>query len=337
MTKDRFFDAFGQIEPTYVLAAGDILYSGKEVRMPPVRAVHTILIAAAIAVLMTLTAYAAGWFGLSDRLINAPGEHTAVSSGEAAEILDTLRPIHHRDYISLSGVAGSPEYQAAAEWLAFRGSYADMKSAEQLDRGESYYEWRDLERGFASDAQAKEICRLYQVWDAAMWEKLQEIAARYGLSLHTARTLIPGDLNQSRDYGRYEDGSFTVSAAAEIEQKSYMYDFYFERDGYIPCDDMVTGGTDEYAEWEYTNAHGQSVSIAVRDVSTNASWRQYDFLIFCSANSATMTVSARYGYPVGDTADEKLFMEQLADSIDFASVAAAGTPEEALAILGGAV
>ena len=116
-----------------------------------------------------------------------------------------------------------------------------------------------------------------------------------------------------------------------------MYDFYFERDGYIPCDDMVTGGTDEYAEWEYTNAHGQSVSIAVRDVSTNASWRQYDFLIFCSADGATMTVYARYGYPVEDAADEKLFMEQLADSIDFASVAAAGTPEEALAILGGAV
>ena len=220
MTKDRFFDAFGQIEPTYVLAAGDILYGGKEVRMPPVRAVRTILIAAAIAVLMTLTAYAAGWFGLSDRLINDLGEHVDVSSGEAAEILDTLRPIHHRNYISLSGVAGSPEYQAAAEWLAFRGSYADIKSAEQLDRGEPYYEWRDLERGFAPDAQAKEICRLYQVWDAAMWEKLQEIAARYGLSLHTARTLIPGDLNQSRDYGRYEDGSFAVSAAAEIEQKS---------------------------------------------------------------------------------------------------------------------
>ena len=130
MTKDRFFDAFGQIEPTYVLAAGDILYGGKEVRKPPVRAVRTILIAAAIAVLMTLTAYAAGWFGLSGRLISDLGEHVDVSSGEAAEILDTLRPIHHRDYISLSGVAGSPEYQAAAEWLAFRGSYADIKSAE---------------------------------------------------------------------------------------------------------------------------------------------------------------------------------------------------------------
>lgn len=337
MTKDRFFYAFGQIEPMYVLAAGDILYSGKAVRKPSVRAVRTILIAAAIAVLMTLTAYAAGWFGLSDRLINDPGEHTDVPSGEAAEILHTLRPIHHRDYISLSGVIGSPEYQAAAEWLVFRGSYADAKTAEQFDSGKPYYEWRDLERGFAPDAQTKEICRLYQVWDAAMWKKLQEIAERYGLSLHTSRTLIPGDLNQSRDYGRYEDGSFAVSAAAEIERQSYMYDFYFEWNGYIPCDDMAAGGADEYAEWEYTNVHGQSVSIAVRDASTNTSWRQYDFLIFCSADGATMTVSARYGYPVSDTADENLFAERLADCIDFASVAAAGTPEEALAILGGAI
>ena len=218
MTKDRFFDAFGQIEPTYVLAAGDILYGGKEVRMPPVRAVRTILIAAAIAVLMTLTAYAAGWFGLSDRLINDLGEHVDVSSGEAAEILDTLRPIHHRNYISLSGVAGSPEYQAAAEWLAFRGSYADIKSAEQLDRGEPYYEWRDLERGFAPDAQTREICRLYQVWDAPMWEKLQEIAARYGIS-HVAKLPMEPKIAALCDEGRIEeiDGEWLDHMAGHLE------------------------------------------------------------------------------------------------------------------------
>lgn len=111
-----------------------------------------------------------------------------------------------------------------------QGSYADEKTAQQLARGEAYYDWRDLERGFAPDAQTREICRLYQVWDAPMWEKLQEIAAKHGLALHTARTAITGAGNQPREYGCYEDGSFVVS----IERAQYMYTLYLERTGYLP-------------------------------------------------------------------------------------------------------
>ena len=333
MTKEQFFDAFGQIDGAYVLAAGDALYGKVETaRVSYKKLVRTLIIAAAIAALLTLTAYAAGLFGLTGRVINDPG--SSAFPGEAGETVDRLRTVHHRDYVSLGGVTGSAEYQAAAEWLTFRGDYADKKTAEQTEQGQPYYEWRDLERSFAPDEETQEICRLYQVWDETMWAKLQEIAARYGLALHTERRAITNAGDQSREYGAYEDGSFRISAPAVIAQERYLYEVYLEKSGCLPCDDMTAGGACEYEEWEYTTGRGDKVSIAVRDVSTNETWAQYELLVFYSGDGAVMTVKASYGCQRGE-GDEKLFAESLADSIDFSAVAGADTPEDAVLILRG--
>ena len=333
MTKEQFFDAFGQIDGAYVLAAGDALYRKTETtHVSYKKLVRTLIIAAVIAALLTLTAYAAGWFGIAGRMINDPG--SSALPGEAGETADRLRTVHHRDYISLGGMVGSAEYQAAAEWLTFKGDYADKKTAEQTEQGQPYYEWRDLERSFAPDAETKEICRLYQVWDGTMWAKLQEIAARYGLTLHTERRVIANAGDQSREHGAYEDGSFHISASAVIEQERYLYEVYLEKNGCLPCDDMTAGEACEYEEWEYTTALGDKVSIAVRDVSTNEAWAQYELLVFYSGDGAVMTVRASYGCQRGD-GDEKLFAENLADSIDFSAVAGTDTPEDAVLILRG--
>lgn len=333
MTKEQFFDAFGQIDGAYILAAGDALYGKAETaRVSYKKLVRTLIIAAAIAALLTLTAYAAGWFGLTGRVINDPGG--SALPGEAGETVDRLRTVHHRDYVSLGGVIGSAEYQAAAEWLAFKGEYADKKTAEQTEQGQPYYEWRDLKRSFAPDAETKEICRLYQVWDGTMWAKLQEIAARYGLALHTERRVIENAGDQSREHGAYEDGSFHISVSAVVEQKRYLYELYLEKNGCLPCDDMTAGAACEYEEWEYTTGRGDKVSIAVRDVSTNEAWAQYELLVFYSGDGAVMTVRASYGCQRGD-GNEELFAERLAGSIDFSAAAGADTPEEAVLILRG--
>ena len=334
MTKEQFFDAFGQIDGTFILAAGDALYGKPETaRVSYKKLVRTLIIAAVIAALLTLTAYAAGWFGLTGRVITSTG-YSALP-GEAGEAVDRLRTVHHRDYVSLGGVIGSAEYQAAAEWLAFRGDYADKKTAEQTEHGQPYYEWRDLERGFAPDGKAKERCHLYQVWDGTMWAKLQEIAAGYGLALHTERRAITNAGDQSREHGAYEDGSFHISASAMVAQERYLYEVYLEKSGCLPCDDMTAGGADEYEEWEYLTTRGDKVSIAVRNVSTNETWAQYELLVFYSGDGAVMTVRASYGYQRGEGGDEKLFAENLADSIDFSAVAGADTPENAVLILKG--
>ena len=339
MTKDNFFDLFGQINANYILAVEDVLNgSGKASHFHRKRIVQTILIAAVIASLMMLTAYATGLFGLVSRLIKDPGStiQSITAPREVSEVLDTLRAVHHRDYISLRGVAGSPEYQAAAEWLTFKGSYADQKTIEQIEQGETYYEWRDLERSFAPNEKVKEICRLYQVWDESMWVKLQEIADRYGLSLHSERTMLVGDWNPQREHGKYEDGSFAISSMTTISGQVCIYDLYFERAGYLPCDDMTASCADKYEEWEYTNSHGQSVSIAMRDASTNEAWSQLDYLIFYSSDAATITVKATCGHSLNDNAtDDMLYAEQLADSIDFTALCSSNTPEAAIEMLRG--
>ena len=169
-----------------------------------------------------------------------------------------------------------------------------------------------------------------------MWETLNEIADRNGLNLHSERTLLIGDWNPQREHGKYEDGSFVISGMTTISGQVCIYDFYFERAGYLPCDDMTASCAYEYEEWEYTNTYGQSVSIAMRDVSTNKAWSQLDYLIFYSSDAATITIKASYGYPLNANAtDDMLYAEQLADSIDFTALCLSNTPESALEILKG--
>lgn len=322
MNKDQFFDAFGQIDPAYVFAVDEILAGAavKPAAFSRRRLIRAALIAAVIAGLLTVTAYAAGLFGLQERLIRDPAP-TGQSAGLAEvteKTLDQLQPVHHRDYLSLSGVNGSPEYRAAAEWLAYKGSHADQMAAEQLEQGKAYYEWRDLERGFAPDEETKEICRLYQVWDGEMWDKLQEIAEKYDLALHTGRTAFPG---VPRDYGIYEDGSFSaaIEATARI---GFSYTIYLERPGALPADDLAAA-TEEYEEWEYINAWGDALSIAR---CADDDWA----LVFYTGESATLTLKIWYG-----GGEDRSLLESYADRLDFEAVASLSDPEEILTMLRG--
>ena len=323
MNKDQFFDAFGQIDPAYVFAVDEILAGAvtKPAAFSRRKLIRAALIAAVILGLLTVTAYAAGLFGLQERLIRdpAPTGQSAGLTEDTEKTLDQLQSVHHRDYLSLSGVNGSPEYRAAAEWLAFKGSHADQMAAEQLAQGKAYYEWRDLERSFAPDEETKEICRLYQVWDEAMWDKLQEIAEKYGLALHTGRTAFPGI---SRDYGIYEDGSFSaaIEATARI---GFSYTIYLERPGALPADDLAATGTEEYEEWEYINAWGDELSMARR---ADDEWA----LVFYSGESATITLKIWYG-----GGEDHALLESYADRINFGAIASLSDPEEILTMLRG--
>lgn len=322
MNKDQFFDAFGQIDPAYVFAVDEILTGSgaKSAAFSRRKLIRAALIAAAIAGLLTVTAYAAGLFGLQERLIRdpAPTGQSAGISVETEKTLDELQSVHHRDYLSLSGVNGSLEYRAAAEWLAYKGSHADQMAAEQLEQGKAYYEWRDLERSFAPDEQTKEICRLYQVWDEAMWDKLQEIAEKYGLALHTGRTAFPG---VPRDCGIYEDGSFSAAIEA-IARIGFSYTIYLERPGTLPADDLAAG-TEEYEEWAYSNVWGDELSIAR---CADDDWA----LVFYTGESATITLQVWYG-----GGEDHSLLESYADRINFGAVASLSDPEEILTMLRG--
>ena len=328
------FESLSYINPRYIEEAdADRL---RVVKQHISKTARTILIAAIIAALFAAIAYASGLFGLIGRLIIDSGiADQGEYSSETTDVLDSLCSVYHRDYISLSGVSGSPEYRAAAEWLLFRGDYSEQKAAEQIDKGQPYFEWRDLERSFASDEEIAEICRLYQVWDTTMWDKLQEIANKYNLLLHKERTMVIGDAAIQRAHGQYEDGSFIISVKLLMDHGPVFYELYSERKGYLPCDDLAVSGSEEYNEWEYTNIYNQSIYIAMRDMSTKESWTENEYLLFYSDENVTMTVKAFFGNQSNDLTDKEKFAEQLADSIDFVSVAFSSSPEEAIIILKG--
>ena len=86
MTKNQFFDAFGEIDPAYVFAVDKLLAGAGEKRISISRKnfIRAALIAAVIMGLLTVTAYAAGLFGLQERLIldPAPTQQSAVISEE---------------------------------------------------------------------------------------------------------------------------------------------------------------------------------------------------------------------------------------------------------------
>lgn len=336
MTKVQFFDAFGEIDSAFILTVDEILEQTDKKVVPFARrkVISAALIAAILVGLLTITAYATGFFGLQSRLIKDPGPTVQTQNlpEEAEKTLNDLRGVHHRDYISLNGVNGSSEYQAAAEWLTFKGAYAEQMAAEQLEKGESYYEWRDLDRSFAPDEEAKEICRLYQVWDAAMWARLQEIADKYELQLHTSRTVFPGN---TREHGLYEDGSF-VAFVDSPNIADFSYVIYLERKGSLPADDLTAIGTDEYEEWEYVNAFGNTVSIAARNTSQEEEWITNTILIFYNGDDASITLKTAQSHSANGNTDDKAEVESFIDLIDFEAVTAAGTQEAIMAILKGA-
>ena len=316
MNKDQFFETFGLIDPRYVLSVAELLERGEAARVRPRRRLwRTLLIAAALTALLSATAYATGIFGLEARRIPLG------TAGDSAAQRVT------RDYISLSGVAGTPEYLAAARWLAFRNEYTARMDEQSPG-------WRDLERRFAADEEEKAVCRLYQVWDETMWESLREIAAEYGLHLHGSRSLLPRDEMPLRSHGQYEDGSFLASAAVRVEGELCSFELYRERRGALPCDDLTAAPTDRYREWEYETAAGERVSIALQDVSDSEFWTVKSILIFYTGEDTCLTVRAGRGrLPGEDSPDDRRWAELLADGIDFAACAAAPEPEEALAAI----
>ena len=112
MKQQRILDMLEHIDERYILEAAPSLRDRRS--SMPRKAGRTLLIAAVIVSLfaaLCAVAYAAGWFGLAQR-ITEPAEPTSVSL-----IIGEETPVE--GYISMNGIAGSPEAQAHAEWVAF--------------------------------------------------------------------------------------------------------------------------------------------------------------------------------------------------------------------------
>lgn len=222
--------------------------------------------AAAAAVLlmaMTATALAFNLFGLRD--IAFP-ERTTL---HVPVVDDDTGEVHYEDWVvdvvSMQGYADTPEAQACMEWATFYQEYTDAHSF-----GNDIY-----------DEGGRYSC--YSVYDDAMAAKLDEIAAKYDLKLHTELFDVEDrdawlefvgptflDDNNTAYWGyRYDDGTCSFEGGGELgaaELKGYgllEYQFHYARKGYLDTVALNVGDLNNYAEWDYTTANGVAVKLAL--------------------------------------------------------------------------
>ncbi len=315
--KERYKEVFSQIHPTKHFDPEE-LYMKKRNRNMTKRIVCA---AAAVAVLtsLCLAAYAVNFYGLRDLLL--PEQHEVrlpldpTDTTQDNQPADREQQTYMADMISLAGYADTPESRANAEWRAFLSAY-DPDGAIIGQTGNSPTGFED-----AYD--------LYPVYTQEMADKLEEIAAKYSLKLHTSMLddlytdealcdQVGGDfLGENRAYSAYmyEDGTFKFDG--EIELADYgLLDYQFQRCVRGSFSDMILNIRDvnDYTEWAYTTQSGTPVTLALAP---------HKALIIADLPDSFVTINVLAGTetPVSDILSSGAFhaedLERFADSFDF--------------------
>ena len=236
------------------------------------------------------------------------------------------------EVLTLAGLKGSPNYQAAQEWFAFKQTYdpnGEIKASV----------WKDLQ-------DFPEEYAYYDIYTQEMKDKLDEILDKYNLNLIgrtvpfrteelTLKALSIENIAVSGsnaimelDYAAYQecgnlnmDFNFILPGTAEepeLETRCHIY--YTHKDAFT--DDVIAlGEIDTWKEWNYTTASGDEVLI----FRSPEDWRGY---IFCDMPNYTVTlrytfIDEQYTTDItGKTTHEQEFMtdqqiERLADAVDF--------------------
>ena len=306
----EFCERYSGSEPVFAVEE-KITVSPPGVRRGLHTALRVALIAAALAALLGVTAYAADWFGLRSRLADTGHMLNVSTIGEGGERVSyeaeaVLRvPTGHRE---------SPEYQASVEWSLFWEEYMEEKSRDSSD-------WRDFE-----GAQELLSTDIYLAWDTVMAEKLLEICDKYGLKLHTDMTMassldefyslagtepfgLPDSEVSSPGYV-FEDGSFKAEGFIEIDGDNTIFTVSKYVSGTMPPFSAYLAEPENYQEWSYTTAGGCTVCI---DWNTKADDMGHTVLIFYSQKDAFIRLSG--SVPGGPEQ-----AEELAERFDFEKV-----------------
>ena len=315
MNSYKLLHAMSGIREDYVLEAMDFLgYSAEEARPHRVnrKLWMTLLVAAIIVSLFTVTAYAMGWFGLRERMIESvPVTPESVSDSDSPENspIPTAEPKH---WVSLNGYADSPEYLANAEWLHFRDEYL---SSHTITNDNSWMNGLDEE--------TVNTCHYYGVYDRNMLDELNALAEQYGLSLHTHQVTPATQEDFYRAAGTgvfltegegsgyiYEDGSFLLQG---LDENISLYILKNLSGTILP----LSSGMDRpenYQEWEYTNIHEDTVLMAFNEHREDIDASVADLRIFFDMDGVFVMVHAGFydGEPV-----TKADCEALADKIIF--------------------
>lgn len=310
MKQQRILDMLEHIDERYILEAAPSLRDRRS--SMPRKAGRTLLIAAVIVSLfaaLCAVAYAAGWFGLAQR-ITEPAEPTSVSL-----IIGEETPVE--GYISMNGIAGSPEAQAHAEWVAFHNEYVSQHSFSN-----------DTDLSWLGGDELMESCyMIYAAYDQAMLDKLLEISEKYNVKLHSQMYAPPTDAKFYKVSGcepfvlsdnslspmyLYEDGSYKFEGYVSAGEQEHVLSFIRGRKGVLDPSLTTVYDSSDYEEWQYVNASGDELNLARNTVPSQVTG-DCGLFIFCEKGDYIFTVFASAG--------SKEQAELLADQFDFDTAA----------------
>ena len=330
MNSYTLLHAMSGIREDYVLEAMDFLgYSAEEARPRRVnrKLWMTLLVAAIIVSLFTVTAYAMGWFGLRERMIESAPEMPESISESATPENSPAPTAEPKRWVSLNGYADSPEYLANAEWLRFREEYL---ATHTITNDNS---WMD-----GLDEETVNTCHYYGVYEQAMLDELNALAEQYGLRLHTHQVspLTLDDFYRAAGTGAflaegegsgyiYEDGSFKLEVSRP--QREYTLTILKNLSGTILPLSSGMDRPENYEEWEYTNIHGDTVLMAFNEHSEDIDVSVADLRIFFDMDGVYIMADAGFydEEPVTKSdceaiADRIIFHELLKTAPDFSVV-----------------
>lgn len=250
--------------PDHDLPAPIPVRAGK--KRPARRLGRTLLIAAVIILALTVTALAVYQYGLRDTEL-AQVSLTYERDEDGEQVLTTKTT----SALSLNGFSDSAEYQAYQEWTAWNEAWIaeNWDIYTELGVDDSYHETPDNYATYYSASFQEQA------------DKLDEIAEKYGLTLHTDLELVytegqlcgalgiddflPDGVEAKGGY-YYEDGSFHLECTTVIDGA----------ETWITCNNNVTGSfalifmsmPKEYEEWSYT-ASGGTELIMVQTPSSS--------------------------------------------------------------------
>lgn len=275
-----------------------------------------LLIAAALVVALAVGAVAAYRAGLRDLVLHS--SETPVPGMQAVEEVETPQSQSYdplpgdMDTISLQGYAGSPEYQAALAWAEFQHGY-DRDGTKLREVGNKPTEW-DEKYNFNG----------YGIYTQEMADKIDEITAQYGLTLHTGGMQFGtvaelearfGDFLSTDRYGGYfyEDGTFQC----DCNQDGIDFQIRRSMKGVLDTVTLNVNDVDQFEQWEYQTKCGETVLLALGPQKALILADLEDAFVAVNIIAGTQTppTEAEGTMDLGPVTAQ--WVEALADSIDF--------------------
>lgn len=303
--RDFYRETFSQVLSSAQIRWEDFAQTRKPRRKKPVRRLWLLAAVLALLAALSIGAVAAHLLGLQDLLLpqNQPDP-----SGQ---------PSVQEQQLSLSGYINTPESQGLAEWNAFLSSY-DLDGA-----------ILNVVGNYIDPELAQYHC--YLVYTQEMADKLEEIAAKYTLSLHTWNHVVEdqgewvsllGDfLGDNTAYSGkiYEDGTFHYDGYLTTSSGTRL-DYQFRRsvkgalnDVYLPVSELSA-----YEEWYYKTGAGWEITL---DLGPDRGFLLTDL------GDSFVFVNVLAGTDQGITKQD---MKDLADSFNFSLLTPVQSPDQSL-------